>query len=202
MADAISRIGAYFPTRAIASFWVVANLIINGQLVCDNQSRQLVIAILVIFSILVIVASFTDTYTASNGQSFVVVLVPFYGPVCFSLPTDQDKDRVYEFYYLKTRDYVHAFLSMSTFLLIVIFINPISICLFPAPSGSTSESGSKLSTSIIRTIPVLIAIIMGLAMLCLGPPRQMIGNANVEETCPPLKASLEEQVSHHKRLFS
>lgn len=191
--DGLSRIGAYFPTRAIASFWVVANLIINGQLVCDNQSRQLVIAIMVIFCLLVIIASFTDTYIASNNLAYVVILLPFYGPICFSLPTDYDKDRVYEFFYLKTRDYVHAFISMATFLLIVIFINPIAICLFPAPSGDPNNNGSKLSTSIIRTVPVLISVILGLAMLCIGPPRQMIGHSNVEETCPREKG-IEEQV--------
>ena len=63
--------------------------------------RSLVVAILVLFCFLVIAASFTDTYTASNGLKFVVLLLPFYGPICFSLPTDFDKDRVYEFYYLK-----------------------------------------------------------------------------------------------------
>lgn len=190
--DAISRVGTYFPTRSLASFWIVANLIINGQLVCDNQSRQLVIAIMVIFAILVIFSCFTDTYTASNNQSYIVLLMPLYGPICFSLPSDYDKDRVYEFFYLKTRDYVHAFLSMAAFLLIVIFINPISICLFPASSSDPNGSGSRLSTSIIRTLPVLISVILGLAMMCLGPPRQMIGNANCEETCP--REKLEEQM--------
>jgi hypothetical protein len=34
---------------------------------------------------------------------------------------------VYEYYYLKIRDYVHALVSMTTFLLIVLFTNPISM---------------------------------------------------------------------------
>ena len=63
--------------------------------------RGLVTALLVIFCLLVVFSNFTDTYTASNGSKFIVILMPFYGPLCFSLPTDFDKDRVYEFFYLK-----------------------------------------------------------------------------------------------------
>lgn len=89
------------------------------------------VAMLVVFCIFVIVCSFTDTYTASNNIKYLVLLMPFYGPVCFSLPTDFDKDRVYDNYYLKVRDYIRAGLAMICFLLIVLFITPISVCLFP-----------------------------------------------------------------------
>ncbi len=60
---------------------------------------------LLLFCLLVIAASFTDTYTATNDQKYVVLLMPLYGPLCFSLPSDFDKDRVYEHYYLKVRGF-------------------------------------------------------------------------------------------------
>lgn len=58
---------------------------------------------LVLFSIACFMVSFTDTYTALNGQKFWVIMMPFYGPLCFSLPCEEDKDRVYDFFYLKAR---------------------------------------------------------------------------------------------------
>ena len=37
----------------------------------------------------------------SDGTRHWVLILPYYGPVCFALPTDADKDRVYDYYYLK-----------------------------------------------------------------------------------------------------
>ncbi len=50
----------------------------------------------------------------------------------------------------------------------------------------------SLDASIVRTVPIVVALITALMMMCLGPPRQMIGFQNVEETCP----KLEKQVGH------
>ena len=50
---------------------------------------------------MVMVSCFTDHYTAFDGNKHLVLLIPFYGPMCFNLPTDLDKDRVYEKFYLK-----------------------------------------------------------------------------------------------------
>lgn len=41
-------------------------------------------------------------------------------PLSNSLPTEYERDRVYEMYFLKGRDYVHALLSTSTFVLIMV----------------------------------------------------------------------------------
>lgn len=99
--DAITRISCFFPTNTLTVFVIVSNVIINDVGHCQDQQRQLMIALLIIFCILNFMSCFTDTYTASNGQKYWVFIMPFYGPLCFSLPTDQDKDRVYEFFYLK-----------------------------------------------------------------------------------------------------
>mmetsp|Transcript_40215 Transcript_40215/g.89249 ORF Transcript_40215/g.89249 Transcript_40215/m.89249 type:complete len:296 (+) Transcript_40215:396-1283(+) len=176
--DAITRVSYYFPTHSLASFWVLSNLVINNQGFCMPQERQLMIALIVLFCILVIIVSFTDTYTATNKQKYAVLIIPIYGPVCFSLPTDYDKDKVYEHFYLKIRDYMHALFALAAFLLIVLFINPISMCLFPGELNGSS----KFDSSIIRTVPVVVSIITALLMMCLGPPRQMLGYQNVEET--------------------
>jgi len=99
------------------------------------------IAMMIVFCFFVLVCAFTDTYTASNNIKYLVLLLPFYGPVCFSLPSDFDKDRVYDHYYLKVRDYIRGVLAMVCFLLIVIFITPISVCLFPANNPNISRCG-------------------------------------------------------------
>jgi hypothetical protein len=151
---------------------------------CAEQQRQLVIALLVIYTLANALACFSDTYTASNGAKYWVFIIPVYGPLCFSLPTDWDKDRVYEWYYLRVRDYVHALCSMLTFLLISIFSNPISMCI--CPSG-LSDGTARFDPAVIRTVPILVAIIMSMTMVCLGPPRQMLGTQNVAETCPPIE---------------
>ena len=166
---------------------VMSNVIINDSSYCQPQQRQLMIALLVIFSILNFFSSFTDTYTATNNQKSWVFIMPFYGPLCFSLPTDYDKDRVYEFYYLKIRDYAHALVSVLTFLLIIIFTNPICMCLFP---GTREDGTSRFDPAIVRTVPIVIAIIMSMVMVCLGPPRQMLGLQNVPETAPVVEKQM------------
>lgn len=45
----------------------------------------------------------------------------------------------------------------------------------------------SLDPSIVRTVPIVVALITSLVMMCLGPPRQMLGFQNVDETCPPIE---------------
>lgn len=68
---------------------------------------------------------------------------------------------------------------MTTFLLIIIFTNPICMCLFPSYEFNGT---SRFDPAIVRTVPIVIAIIMAMIMVCLGPPRQMLGFQNVPET--------------------
>lgn len=99
--DGLTRISYYFPTGSLTVFQIISNLVINDVGDCAEQERQLMIALVVIFSLICFMVSFTDTYTAYNGLKFWVVLVPFHGPVCFSLPTDEDKERVFEYFNVK-----------------------------------------------------------------------------------------------------
>ncbi|KXZ47852.1 hypothetical protein GPECTOR_32g464 [Gonium pectorale] len=179
--DAITRISYYFPTHTITTFMILGNLVINDSSFCQTQERSLVIAMLVLFGLACFFSSFTDTYTALNGQKFWVLMMPFYGPLCFSLPTDEDKDRVYDFFYLKVRDYIHAILSTAAFVLIMLFTNPICMCIFPS---GLKDGTSSFDAAIVRTVPVVVALLLGMVMMCLGPPRQMLGFQSVPDTCP------------------
>ncbi|EFJ44696.1 hypothetical protein VOLCADRAFT_95012 [Volvox carteri f. nagariensis] len=179
--DAITRVSYYFPTHTLTVFQILANLVINDSSYCHDQERALVIAMLVLFSVVCFFVSFTDTYTAFDGQKFWVLIMPVYGPLCFSLPTEEDKDRVYEYYYAKGRDFVHAVLSTAAFVLIILFTNPVCMCIFP--SGK-QDGTSQFDAAIVRTVPVVVALICGMVMMCLGPPRQMIGFQNVPESTP------------------
>ncbi|GFR47316.1 hypothetical protein Agub_g9004 [Astrephomene gubernaculifera] len=179
--DAITRVSYYFPTHTLTIFQILSNLVINDSSFCQDQERSLVIAMLVLFALACFFASFTDTYTALNGQKFWVLMMPFYGPLCFSLPTGEDKDRMYDHYYLKVRDYVHALLSTAAFVLIVLFTNPVCMCIFPS---GVKDGTSQFDAAIVRTVPVVVALLIGLITMCLGPPRQMLGFQNVPETCP------------------
>lgn len=194
--DAITRISAFFPTNTITVYIIVSNVIISNSSSCEPQQRQLMIALLVIFCLANMLVCFTDTYTASNGQKFWVFIMPFWGPVCPSLPSDLDKDRVYECFYLKLRDYAHAFISMATFLLVIIFTNPICMCLFP--NDGEGNGTSRLDDAVVRTVPVVVAIIMAVIMVCLGPPRQMLGNQNGPETAQPVEARMGDNPIYNK----
>ncbi|PNH08555.1 hypothetical protein TSOC_004880 [Tetrabaena socialis] len=179
--DAVTRVSYYFPTHTLTVFQILGNLVINDSSYCQDQERSLVIAMLVLFALACFFASFTDTYSASNGQSYWVLIMPFYGPLCFSLPTDDDKDKVYDMYFLKIRDYVHATLSTAAFVLIMLFTNPICMCIFPS---GLKDGTSRFDAAIVRTVPIVVALLIGMIMICLGPPRQMLGFQNVPETCP------------------
>ncbi|KAG1674463.1 hypothetical protein FOA52_003068 [Chlamydomonas sp. UWO 241] len=184
--DALTRVSYYFPAQSLTSFWILSNLIMSNA-ACTESTRGLMIAVIVFFCIFVLSAGFTDTYTASNNIKYMVVLIPLHGPVCFSLPTDFDKDRVYDHFYLKIRDYIRALLAMVTFLLIVIFITPISVCLMPADSNPNISS---LDPAVVRTLPIVFAVLSALMFMCLGNPRQCIGFQNVEETCPGMESKM------------
>eukprot|EP00201_Polytomella_parva_P001549 CAMPEP_0175073292 /NCGR_PEP_ID=MMETSP0052_2-20121109/20450_1 /TAXON_ID=51329 ORGANISM="Polytomella parva, Strain SAG 63-3" /NCGR_SAMPLE_ID=MMETSP0052_2 /ASSEMBLY_ACC=CAM_ASM_000194 /LENGTH=308 /DNA_ID=CAMNT_0016341023 /DNA_START=74 /DNA_END=1000 /DNA_ORIENTATION=+ len=156
-------------------------MIINDTSQCVQQERNLVIAIISLMAVAVFLSSFTDTFTSKNGQKYTVFLAPFYGPICFSLPSEEDKDHLYEFYFFKGRDLAHGFMATIAFTLISIFMNPVCMCLFPSHHN---DGTSSFDSSIIRTIPIVVSLIIALMMICLGPPRQLIGFQNVPETAP------------------
>ena len=189
--DALTRINVFFPTSCISVFWVLANLATNSSGYCAPGEKNLLIAILIITSLVCLGSSFTDTYVATDGQVFWVLILPCYGPVCFSLPTNLDKDRVYDFYFLRNRDYVHGFLTVAAFLNIILFLNPVASCLFPPKlvvingvSYNPLPGTTYLASSIVRTVPILVAGILATLMVCLGQPRQIVGFQNKPETCP------------------
>jgi hypothetical protein len=175
--DALTRMSYYFPANTLTTYFVVSNMIVNNQSVCADDQRVLLILVIVLFALLCFFISFTDSYMASNGMSYWVLIVPCSGPVCFNLPSEQDKDEVWEHFYLKERDYVHAFLNMTTFVLVSIFTDPTAMCLFPSGSGS-----SRLDGSLIRSIPLVVSVVACLFFTCLGAPRQLLGYQNVPET--------------------
>lgn len=56
-------------------------------------------------------------------------------------------------------------------------------------------SERRIDPSVVRTVPIVVALMTSMVMMCLGPPRQMIGFSNVDETCPPVdkQVSLDSQ---------
>ncbi|KAF5842839.1 hypothetical protein DUNSADRAFT_4723 [Dunaliella salina] len=170
--DNLSRIASFFPTGTITVYVIIENLVINDTSSCVPQQRDLTIALLIIFSFLHTLCCFTDSYVTSTSTRVIIFMVPFYGPLSNGLPTEYERDKVYENYFLKGRDYAHALVSTTTFVLIMIFTNPISMCLFP--SGN-DDGTTRFDSAIMRAVPIVVAIIMGLIMMCLGNPRQMMG---------------------------
>lgn len=76
---------------------------------------------------------------------------------------------------------MHAVLATTAFVLIALFTNPICMCLFP--SGA-DDGTARFDASIIRTVPIVVALLTSMIMICLGPPRQMLGFQNVPDTSP------------------
>ena len=66
-----------------------------------------------LWTVIVIFSCFTDHYPALDGSKHLVLLIPFYGPMCFNLPTDMDKDRVYEKFYLKVGSFQRSVMTMD-----------------------------------------------------------------------------------------
>jgi len=152
--------------------------------VCGKTEEGLIIALLVITALVNFCLPFTDTYTDGNNRAHNVFIVPWYGPVTGDLPTEQDKDLVYEHYYVKLRDVAAGLISSTTFVLLTLFTNPLATCLFPTVDAAAEpeEGTSSLAASVVRTIPLLVSIFMALLMTFIGPPRQMIGYQNAPST--------------------
>ncbi|KAJ9526100.1 hypothetical protein QJQ45_009535 [Haematococcus lacustris] len=69
------------------------------------------------------------------------------------------------------------------------------MCLFPS---GLADGTSRFDASIVRTVPVVVAIIMAMLMVCLGEPRQMLGFQNVPETCPSIDRQLGDNPIYAK----
>ena len=83
---------------------------------------------------------------------------------------------------------MHAIVATACFILIAIFTNPVCMCLFP--SGN-KDGPSRFDASIVRTVPIVVSILCGMLMICLGPPRQMLGYQNIPDTVPPAPRTAE-----------
>jgi hypothetical protein len=70
---------------------------------CYAETKGLIQALVVIASIICFATCFTDTYETlgPSKQRVTVVVVPFYGPVA-GVPTPQDEERVFQFFYVKS----------------------------------------------------------------------------------------------------
>ena len=67
----------------------------------SHALRQYLSVLLTFWAVATGLTCFTDYYKALDESVHVVLLVPIYGPIGLNLPSDADKDRVYEFYYVK-----------------------------------------------------------------------------------------------------
>ncbi|MEW5301549.1 MAG: hypothetical protein WDW38_010287 [Sanguina aurantia] len=197
----------HFPTRAIPIFRVVANIIINDGGYCEPAQQQLLAGVLVFFCVLVFAVRFTDTYTASNGGIFHVILIPFYGPLCSQLPSQWDKDQVATHFHTTPADFVAASAATGCFLLVSVFCNPMVMCFFPntgnphAPystgypfQGQPNRDGtSTFGRAVVAILPVFACLIAMLFFICLTPKRQMIGRQNLVDTVPVPFFNAEEE---------
>lgn len=179
--DGVSKIMRYWPTGTLCIYWVIANLIISDVSECATEVQQLVKVLLSFCAVICFCTCFTDTFTASDNSRNLVLLVPFYGPVCGGLPSDYDKDRLYERFHLKLRDYVHAFVSTTAFVIIGLFSNPAAACLYP--SGN-QDGTTRFDPAVVRALPIMTAALSAVFFAMMGEPRQCLGYMNSVETAP------------------
>lgn len=127
--NALEVISHHFPSGFVVSLFITANMVINNQGFCEQPTRNTVVALIIIHSVLAFMSRFLDRYQASNGQRYFVILVPFGQPFSPTLPTDEDKDLVADNYYFTISDLMTGLACAIVVPALSVTQQPVIMCL-------------------------------------------------------------------------
>lgn len=106
--NAVEVISHHFPSGFVVSLFITANMVIDNSGYCEPPTRNTVVALIIIHSLLAFMSRFLDRYQASNNQRYYVILMPFNPPFSPTLPSEEDKDLVADNYYYTMTDFMGA----------------------------------------------------------------------------------------------
>ncbi|KAF8392507.1 hypothetical protein HHK36_022850 [Tetracentron sinense] len=148
------------PTGTVFLFQFLSPVLTNnGQ--CDTINKYLTGILLGVCGISCMFSSFTDSYTSSDG-------VIHYGvATAKGLWTPTDGSVNLTEYKLRIADFVHAFLSVTVFM-VVVLLNPNTVdCFYP--------SFESTQTTLLKVLPPIVATLSSSVFVTFPTTRHGIG---------------------------
>lgn len=153
------------PTGTLLAFQLLTPIFTNNG-TCDAATRPLTFGLLVILAVSCFLASFTDSFKASDGQIYYGFATPnglwiFDQQAVSGIPADLRKFR------LNFIDVVHAILSVLVFFAVAFRDKNVVTCFYPKPAHVTQE--------VLDIVPIGIGLICSLFFVMFPTRRHGIG---------------------------
>ncbi|KAG6542044.1 hypothetical protein Mapa_016554 [Marchantia paleacea] len=166
-ADTISKLSNLLPTGTFLAFQAMAPLFTNnGE--CGYTEKVMTGVLLLVFAIICWVLNFTDSITLANGSVHygIVTKSGLYNPQF----KDSNIEGVTGYFYRDDRfivngfDFVNGLCDLIALGALTLLTPPISTCYYP-----------NISSTIVKTVPILVAVVVGMYFTFAPAPRQGVG---------------------------
>ncbi|KAJ7536149.1 hypothetical protein O6H91_12G058100 [Diphasiastrum complanatum] len=171
--EMLTNLSNLLPTGTFMAFQTLAPLFTNNN-VCGTIEKIMTGLLLLTFSIICYVLCFTDSVTSQSGNVYygIVTKKGLYNPqfVTANMPYSQGA-----FYtgppgttqfFLNGLDFVNAFLTVTSFCTLSLLTYPVIDCFY-----------SNIPRALSKTVPILVALIVGLYFSFAPPARHGVGFA-------------------------
>lgn len=170
-ADAVSNLSNLLPTGTFLAFQTLAPLFTNdGD--CAGVEKIMTGLLIGMFEFICFFSNFTDSITTSSGKVYygVVTSKGLFNPQFQDSGLQEVEGMVYKDstgrYLLNIFDLVNGILNVVTFSALSLLTAPITTCFYPG-----------ISSTIIKTVPILVGMVVGMYFAFAPHSRQGIGFA-------------------------
>ncbi|GAB4848103.1 Protein dmp3 [Ancistrocladus abbreviatus] len=172
-----AQLANLLPTGTLLAFQLLTPIFTNNG-ACDSVTRVLTSILLALLGISCFLASFTDSFKASDGQVYYGIATSK-GMWVFEPPgagTDLPDLTQYK---LRFIDFVHAVLSLLVFAVVALRDKNAVGCFYPSPSHEAQE--------VLDIVPVGVGLICSLLFVAVPTKRHGIGYPVTKDDQPAIK---------------
>ncbi|KAL2622043.1 hypothetical protein R1flu_002248 [Riccia fluitans] len=169
--DVVAKLSNLLPTGTFLAFQALAPLFTNnGE--CGGTEKFMTGILLFAFAIICWVLNFTDSVTTTNGVVYygIVTSKGLFSPqfkgsnIVGVKENDYFYDDAENKYRVNIFDYINGLLNVVVLGVLTMLTPPVSTCFYP-----------KISKTIVKTVPILVAIFVGAYFAFAPPPRNGLG---------------------------
>ncbi|KAL0384613.1 UNVERIFIED_CONTAM: protein DMP3 [Sesamum radiatum] len=165
--ESSAHLANLLPTGTLLAFQLLTPVFTNNGS-CDMVTRNMTLVLLFLLAFSCFLASFTDSFKASDGQVYYG-LATSRGMWLFDYPTVPASAPSAELskYRLRLVDFVHAVLSVLVFVAVALRDKNVVSCLYPSPGHEVQE--------VLDIVPMGIGLISSLLFVIFPTKRHGIG---------------------------
>ncbi|KAL0422240.1 UNVERIFIED_CONTAM: protein DMP3 [Sesamum latifolium] len=165
--ESSAHLANLLPTGTLLTFQLLTPVFTNNGS-CDTVTRNMTLVLLFMLAFSCFLASFTDSFKASDGQVYYG-LATSRGMWLFDYPTVPASAMPTELskYRMRLVDFVHAVLSVLVFVAVALRDKNVVSCLYPSPGHEVQE--------VLDIVPMGIGLISSLLFVIFPTKRHGIG---------------------------